>query len=144
MFVLSRIAALLADILASNQAILKAVRLRTPGLVFLSVRKEKVGDKIMSICKLRLPTPGAADVVARKLTISVAGGDPQQFDLPGDALESSEFEASQGDGIVGQLVDIDDASPTPNESEPRTFELTVADTIAPPQPGEIAVVMVSE
>jgi hypothetical protein len=120
----------------------KVIQLRRPGLVFVRMVSEGVNG--MSRFALVLPTPGAADVVSREISLSINGGEPTTQTLAGDATESAEFDGQQGDIVTGSLVDIDDATPTPNRSEPSVFELELTDTIAPPQPGEVGVRMVSE
>ena len=120
----------------------KVIGLRRPGLVFCRMVSEGLNG--MSKFALILPAPGAADVVSRELTISVNGGEPVTQTLPGSALESEQFDGNQGEIVTGSLVDIDDATPTPNRSEPRTFEVELKDTIAPPQPGEVGVKMLEE
>lgn len=120
----------------------KVIGLRRPGLVFCRMVSEGLNG--MSKFALILPAPGAADVVSRELTISVNGGEPVTQTLPGSALESEAFDGNQGEIVTGNLVDIDDATPTPNRSEPRTFEAELKDTIAPPQPGEVGVKMLEE
>lgn len=120
----------------------KVIGLRKPGLVF--VRMVSEGRIGMSKFALVLPEPGAADVVSRELVFSVNGGEPITQTLAGTARESEEFDANQGEVVTGSLVDIDDATPTPNRSEPSLFELELLDTIAPPTPGQVGVVMRAE
>lgn len=119
----------------------KVIGLRKPGLVF--VRMVSEGKNGMSKFALVLPAPGANDVVSREVVFAVNGGEPVTQALAGSAEKSDEFEAIESDIVTGTLVDIDDATPA-NRSEPRVFELVLSDTIAPPQPGEVGAVMVSE
>lgn len=90
---------------------------------------------------LVLPEKSASDVESRELTVSVAGGESQVFSLSGDETTSQEFDGEEGDVVSGSLVDIDNAG---NRSEAREFSITLVDTIAPPQPGEVGVKVVSE
>ena len=117
----------------------KVIGLRKPGLVFVRLVRE--GESGMSKFALVLPAPGAADVVQRELVFAVAGGTPITQNVSGSATEGEEFDGVEGDVVAGSLVDIDDAG---NRSEPRTFELTLTDTIAPAQPGEVGVRMTAE
>jgi hypothetical protein len=119
----------------------KVIGLRKPGLVFVKMTLE---GHDMSKFALVLPQPGANDVVSRELTFAINDGEPVTQTLPGSAEESEEFEAVEGDVVTGSLIDIDDAVPTPNRSEPSTFELPLTDTIAPPMPGQVGARMVSE
>jgi hypothetical protein len=120
----------------------KTIGMRTPGLVYVKMISEGING--MSKFALVLPESGAADTAAREVIFSVNGGDPITQNLVGTATASEEFDGEQGQFVTGTLVDIDDATPTPNRSEPRTFELELVDTIAPPQPGEVGVRMISE
>lgn len=86
-----------------------------------------------------LPPPSAPDVVNRRL--SVNGSD---FNINPNMTEFGGFSGSDGDSVFVRVVDIDDATPTPNESPPREMTFTLTDTIAPPQPGEIGLRIVSE
>ena len=119
------------------ESLVKVLRMRKPGHVFLVVRKE---NGMLSFV-LVLPPPGAPDVVARRLSYQIGGKEPVVLDLDGLALETEELRASDNEPIVGSLVDIDDAG---NQSEPRDFEFVIVDTIPPPQPGELGVRVVSE
>jgi len=119
----------------------KVIGLRKPGLVF--VRMVSEGKNGMSKFALVLPAPGANDVVSREVVFAINGGESVTQSLPGSAEKSEEFDAIESDIVTGTLVDIDDAVPA-NRSEPRVFELVLADTIAPPQPGEVGAVMVTE
>lgn len=91
--------------------------------------------------KLLLPNPGASDVVARKLVVVNGNNEPQQLDLPGDSMETLEMEGQDNDVVSGTLEDIDDAG---NVSPAREFSFILTDTIAPPQPGEIGLVVTGE
>lgn len=117
------------------------IQLRKPGLVFSKMISE--GMNGMSKFALILPPPGAADVVSREVIYSINDGPPVTLTLPGTALETEPFDAEEGQVVTGTLVDIDDASPA-NRSEPRTFNLALNDTIAPPQPGEVGVRMTED
>lgn len=110
-----------------------------PGKVTLEILDE--GEDHMLTFRLLLPQPGAADVVSRELTVSVGGGDPQVVSLGGDELASAEMSGDDGAAVVGSLVDVDDAG---NRSPAREFSFVLADTIAPPQPGEVGVEVTGE
>lgn len=90
---------------------------------------------------LVLPGKSADDVVSRELTVSVGGADPVMVTLAGDTVNSQEMAGEQGAAISGSLVDIDDAG---NRSPARDFSFTLQDTIAPPQPGDVGIVVTSE
>lgn len=82
-----------------------------------------------------LPEEGTPDVVSRFVTVGFQDGTSDTDTVDGRAAgESKEFAAPQDSTISVRVVNVDDAG---NESEPRDQEFTVADTIAPPQPGEV-------
>lgn len=114
-------------------------RRRKPGRVYLRVLREGANGMLTFI--LKLPEKSAADVVSRELSVSVAGADAEVLSVAADATSSQEFTAEQGATVSGSLVDIDDAG---NRSPAREFSFVLADTIAPPQPGEVGVEVVSE
>lgn len=118
-------------------ALLKILRLRKPGRVFLVVRKE---DSMLKFV-LVLPEPGAVDVVTRRLLVQINGAEPLTYDLASSTLESEELSGDDNDTITGSLVDVDDSN---NSSEPRDFEFILTDTIAPPLPGELGLRVTEE
>lgn len=107
------------------------------GISFLISEKENGMLKFV----LTLPQAGAADVVARKLTVKVGEADAETFDLAGDVVESQEFECEDNAEVTGSLVDVDDAG---NESAASEFSFVIVDTLAPPQPGEVGVKVTGE
>jgi hypothetical protein len=56
-------------------------------------------------------------------------------------LVSLSFNVKEDGVVSGHLIDIDNAG---NRSEPRLFSLVAKDTIAPPQPGELGIIAISE
>lgn len=91
--------------------------------------------------KITLPAPGANDVVSRKLSTSINGGEATVTELPGDALETEALYADD-DNVSLTLVDVDDAG---NESAPSpTLEFVAKDTIAPNAPGELGATLIEE
>lgn len=124
-------------ILNSLAKIIQILKLKKPGLVFISLNQ---GEDGMLKFVLVLPEPSASDVVAREVKFSV--GD-QVFDLAlaGDVVETPEMSGNDNDQVVGTLVDVDDAG---NKSEAREFTFTLVDTLAPPQPGELGLKVTGE
>lgn len=108
-----------------------------PGVLEV-IQTEKEND--MLLFDVILPSPGAGDVVKRELTIARDGVDPIVLETDGDAAALSS-KAPQDSELTLTLVDIDDAG---NRSEPRVQTVTLADTIAPPQPGEMGIVVTGE
>lgn len=142
MFWTTKVIVLLTELVALARSILKLLRLRKPGLVYLRVVGEfKKGSVSMLRFKLVLPAPGASDVASRELSIKIGEGEPTGDILPGTALESGEFTGQDGEGVSGELTDIDDAG---NRSPARAYAFFLSDTLAPPQPGEIGLVVTGE
>ena len=83
-----------------------------------------------------------ADVVARRLTVTVDGVAEVLPDYPADTTVFGEaVTVPQDSNVILTLVDIDDAG---NVSEPAVLEFVATDTIAPAQPGSFGVTLVRE
>jgi hypothetical protein len=82
-----------------------------------------------------------ADVVARRLSVTVNGEAREPADFAADATSFGELGFADDDAVVLTLVDIDDAG---NASEPAVFEFTALDTIPPAKPGEFGVTLLRE
>jgi hypothetical protein len=82
-----------------------------------------------------------ADVVSRRLSVTVNGEAREQADFEADATSFGEHGFADNDAVVLTLVDVDDAG---NVSEPAVFEFVAADTIPPAKPGEFGVTLVRE
>ncbi len=118
-----------------NRTLRRFIRPAKPGPVSLVVISEN-GN--MLTYKLTLPPSTASDVAARILTVNGV-----ETTLAADATEYAEATGQKGDQIVGQLVDRDDEDP-PNDSTPRSFSFTLRDNQAPPQPGEVGLLVTGE
>ena len=83
------------------------------------------------------------DVVTRRLSVTVGGADsPREVrDYEPSATELGDVIVDEGEAVVLQLVDIDNAG---NQSEPAVLEFVAQDTIAPAQPGALGVTLVAE
>lgn len=139
MFLTARIVKLLVELRDAVAAILKLLRLRTPGLVWMKVVSE--GENGMLKFVLMLPPKGVSDVVQRQLAVKVGSNDLGTVVLEGDIIESNEMQGDDNDVVEGSLIDVDDAG---NPSEPRTFSFVLTDTLAPPQPGELGIRVTEE
>lgn len=120
----------------------KTLRLRMPGEVKLVVVKQENG--MPTVFKLSLPEAVDADVKvggSRKLTVSIAGGEPVETILSGDAVFSDELTGEEHDVVSGSLQDTDDDN---NTGEAREFSLTIPDVTPPAQPGEVSIEIVSQ
>jgi len=138
MFWTTKVIRLLIELVESTNSILKILRLRRPGMVYIRVISE---DGSMLNFVLNLPPMGASDVVSRELTVKVGESDPVVSQLPGSAITSESMSGADNAPVVGQLVDIDDAG---NRSEAREFSFVLLDTLAPPIPGEISIMVTGE
>lgn len=99
------------------------------------------GDQKMLRFKVALPPRGASDVTTREFSLTIGSDAPITRTLPGDALETEEFEGADNSSLLASLVDVDDAG---NRSPERAATGTLTDTIAPPQPGELGFVVTGE
>ena len=86
-----------------------------------------------------LPIPH--DVLTRRLSYSIAGGDVVTVDMATTDVLLPGLAGEDGDTLSVTLVDIDDAG---NSSEAREQEFVLSDTIPPAQPGEIGVRVTGE
>ena len=82
-----------------------------------------------------------ADVVTRRLSITVNGEHGGEHDAPGTTVRFGGLKFNDGDEVELHLVDIDDAG---NHSPPAVHRFTAADTIAPATPGGFGVALVAE
>lgn len=80
-----------------------------------------------------LPTPN--DIAKQELTVTANGkaGAPVDVDLATVDVPLGSF--NEGDTVSASLVYVDNSA-NANRSDPRVESLTVADTVAPPEPGE--------
>jgi hypothetical protein len=82
-----------------------------------------------------------ADVVARRLSVTVNGEVRETADYARETTNFGELGFADNDSVVLALVDIDDAA---NSSAPASFEFVATDTIPPAKPGEFGVTLVRE
>lgn len=123
---------MLEHISAAIDSLRKVLRLRRPGKVYLVIRRE---DTMLHFV-LVLPEHTVKDLQSRLLGFQVGNQEPVTLNLDPTVEETEEYSGEEGDVVTGNLVDVDDAG---NRSEPRDFEVTLRDTLAPPQPGEFGV-----
>jgi hypothetical protein len=138
----TRVLKALQELVQLCRDILKILKLRQPGFVWIKVTESFYKEHIKMLkFKLVLPSPGASDVVSRKITVKIGEQDVLDAELAGDALETAEMSGVDNDPVVGSLVDVDDAG---NMSPAREFSFVLIDSIAPPQPGELGIVVTGE
>lgn len=106
-------------------------------------RQTQVGGNTVDLLSFVLTVPPAdGDVVNRKLALTMPDGTVVNSEVAGkDAADSETFEVPQDSVVKVSCVNVDDAG---NESDPRVQEFTIADTIPPAAPGEMAVKVTSE
>lgn len=117
-------------------------QLGRPGLVKLKLEKERF-DMATSVFDVTLVLPGASapDVTKRVLQYSLGGASTVTLELGAGASEYALASVPQDTSIVGSLVDVDESG---NQSQPSEFSLVVSDTQAPPQPGQVGLVLGGE
>lgn len=100
------------------------------------------GENDMAITfKVVLPPVSAPDVVARELSVKIGDAEPIVTELAADAINVDELQGPQDAEVEVSLVDIDDAG---NRSEPSVATAVLADTFAPPKPGELGIELTGE
>jgi hypothetical protein len=109
-----------------------------PGPVKLVLTKEEQG---MLQFKITLPGPSAVDVVTQELSVKIGDGDAVVQQVLADQTEVDGFEGADNAAAAVSLIQIDDAG---NRSVPREQTFTLTDTLAPPVPGEIGLVVTGE
>jgi hypothetical protein len=90
---------------------------------------------------ISLPPVGATDVVERRLTVIVGSDDPISITPAVTDTESQEFGGEDNEPVHAELIDVDDAG---NQSQPSVLDAVLADTLPPPQPGAMGIVLKRE
>ena len=134
---LNRYEQLLETISARLKSI--AFRMYRPGFLSISFQGASLmADKILY--RVLLPEPGAKDVVTRELRVVSDAGE-EIFVLGPAEVQSDLLRGDQGTTVTVSLVDIDDAG---NRSEASEAQFFLTDTLPPPKPGELAMVVEGE
>lgn len=81
------------------------------------------------------------DVVERRLTVDVEGGEPVTTTFGGDATDLGEVKANRDAAVTLSLIDVDSSG---NASEPASVSFVATDTIAPVRPGEFGVTLLRQ
>lgn len=90
----------------------------------------------MLVYAVSAAAPVDSDVVERRLTVEINGGEAATTAFPGEATDLGEVKADRDASVLLSLVDVDGDG---NVSEPATFSFVATDTIAPSQPGSFGV-----
>lgn len=109
-----------------------------PGKVSFHISQGEEDMLKFCVC---LPPKGASDVQTRELCVSINDAEPVKKLVDADTLHVDEFVGNHGDVVTGYLVDIDGAG---NVSAPRLFKFDLVDTIAPPMPGDIGLMVLEQ
>ena len=139
-------------LLEQQQVLLRAIRLSLvkPGKMSLNSKELLNMPTREFICALSLPTLSAPDVVLRTLSIQLLDSDSQPVGEPTvhelvepelSSLKSPEFQLPYKQKFIASIVDTDADH---NNSQPHTQEFVVIDTIAPPEPGTMGVLVLRE
>jgi hypothetical protein len=86
-------------------------------------------------------TVSAPDVTVQELSVKIGDADAVVQSLAPEILEVAGFQAEKNTTVAVSLTDIDEDG---NRSEPRLQTFTVKDTMAPPMPGEIGLIVTGQ
>jgi len=104
------------------------------------VRTEK-GETMALVYSVTAAAPVDADVVERRLTVTVNGEEKSSQVYAPETTSFGELSFAQNDKVVLTLVDVDDAG---NVSTPAVLDFDATDTIPPTVPGGLGVALVRE
>lgn len=104
------------------------------------VRKEKGVNNMSLVYEITCAAPVDADVIERRLTITVNGEVVSTDIYTASSINLGEKSFVEGDNVKLSLVDVDDVG---NMSEPAIVEFVAADTLPPSTPS-IGIVLVRE
>lgn len=121
-------------------ALLKRIAANTPPAPLkLTVTGELNGMLTFSV---GLPeVPAGTDIVTQRFIVSIDGVETTNIDLPLDQASVDGLQGDDGQQVVAQLFYIDDAG---NVSVPSMLTEVLVDTIAPPQPADLSLVVTGE
>jgi len=110
-----------------------------PGPVQIVITGESDMDQIQF--KVVLPPVSAPDVTEREVSVKVGDAEAGVSKLDKGALEITGLNGNEGAEVKVELVDIDNAG---NRSPASTASITLVDTVPPPQPGQIGLMVTGE
>lgn len=113
-----------------------------PGQVSIILTGERSRENMadMILFSVSLPPKSAPDVASREVTIKIGEAEEVRSFGPEVVLIEG-LEGEQDVVAMISLVDVDDAG---NKSEASVAEAVLADTVAPPQPGALGIIVVGE
>lgn len=103
--------------------------------------KIKKGNNMKLVYGLTCSAPVDADVMERRLTVSVNGEVVSTNSYEASTVDFGEFKFVQDDNVVLTLVDVDDVG---NVSDPAVVEFLATDTLPPALPGGFGVALLRE
>ena len=110
------------------------------GLVLEQIgRKQIMADLLTYAVSAAAST--AADAVSREVSLVINGAEPVVTVFAPTDTDLGQVTVPQNAEVSISVVDIDDAG---NRSEPAVLSFTALDTLPPPAPGAVSVVLVSE
>ncbi len=113
--------------------------LTRPGELYISVTQGE--DMTEFQVRVLLPATRPGDrVTAREMTVTIDGGTPAVATLAADAAQFDVW-APEDSTVKFSLVDLDAKG---NRSTAREREAAVTDTVAPAQPGELAITTIDQ
>lgn len=119
-------------------------RICPPGRMSVRFVQELLEENTMDTIVFDVSLPPVSvpsDVVSRELQVIVDGAQAEVKSVGKDDTVVSRISVPQDSAVRLELRNIDDSG---NVSEPSVFEFTAVDTISPPAPGTLGVVIVDE
>lgn len=113
-----------------------------PGPISLTVTKELGTMLQFKITLPALPDP-PGDIVSGLLKVTIGDGPEQSFPTEKDQTEVTGLSGEQGQAVNAQFAWIDDAN-NPSANPSKFENVILADTIAPPDPGALGLVVTAE
>lgn len=109
------------------------------GLFVNQIEGNSMAD--MLTYEIVVAAPAVSDVVSREVTVVVDGQYSEPVSHAPTAVNLGQITVPQDAEVIVSVTDVDDAG---NRSEPATLVFTAIDTVPPPVPGGVSVVLVGE
>jgi len=114
---------------------------KQPSEIRYRYSKKIKGDKMALVYEITCGAPTDADVVERRLSVTVNNTLVTVDVHSGDTVKFGEKTFDQGDHVLLSLVDVDDVG---NVSEPSIVEFVASDTLPPAPPSIISPILIRE
>jgi len=109
------------------------------GLFLNQIEGDSMADTLTY--EIVVAAPAVGDVVSREVTVVVDGLYNEPVSHPATAVNLGQITVPQDSKVIVSVTDVDDAG---NRSDPATLIFTAVDTVPPPVPGSVSVVLVGE